>query len=1224
MITEEQFASLIKRMEGNTLDFKRDKYDLLDRRNQLCFVKDVLCMANTPREENSFIVLGIKKYANGRTELVGVKDHDDEADLQDQFSERVYPIPQFSYEIVSFQGKSFGVIVIPPVRIGPCIPIKDFENILRKRQTYIRRGSMNDIADSEDGKRIYEWMSGSSASVVEAESHSENWQEFVDSVQGFEPSSHYVLVTNVPDRLLDNGSEWLGAVDWSFVIDFDPESDQKGLFQAIRSRLESRRSIRMVVKGEKPTLNLGRGTYWFFARGLAGSDESIELGPWRQWHRAYGNEVREQIINLAKASIPTPVTVVALWYSEGMTDHLQTVFSDILLAYGDARLVVATDISSEPQLEAVADRTDGTLIQIPLHHICSGLETIISDDLEPDSDSVILPSSTGAPIPIDVSDLNWIETEIELVHLNAGLHMDHERDTGVDFLKGNQITWHELGLQYDVERDISGQLLQQVQSDLSKRRNVRINLYHAPGAGGTTVARRLIWNMHRSYPSGILSSSRPRETVVRIQKIVTLTRLPMLLLADGSEVSSGELDELFDYVKASNVPVVIVQVLRSFKSNRAYPSNVRAGLRTQFLGGQLSTAESNRFVHILSREAPPRTAALKSISRNVPTHLHTPFYYCLQAFGKDFTRLDSYVASRLIELTDTQKEILAYLSIAHHYGQKSIPAQSFAHLLGMSQNRKVDLSKALSDRGLDLVVELANGEWRTAHDLIAREILEQLLWPNSSNRENWKQHLSSWAAKFARFCRGNSPVPSDLTLAIVQRTFYYRANDEMLGTERAATRQFAPILDDIPAKEGRLEVLRLLTQEYPEEAHFWAHLGRFYAMEMRHFPDAVKCVDHALSLKPEDSLLHHMKGMGLRFHADSLIEQREDVSKIIPVAEQACESFAGSREMNPDNEHGYISEVQLVSKVLEYAGRGHQQGLLGYVKNPSAEPFLQRSLERSEDLLEQVRRNREGGEPSSYELDCRGKLDRLYGRHDDALQVWDNLLGSGEVYRPPVRRQIVRTYLARRGRSWDELPERELARAAELLEENLFEEPGNDRNMRMWIQAIRRVSDPPSIESVIEKAAYWQVNAGSIDAIYYLYVLNAVLALEGFVLAGEKAERYLIDCRKRAQLRRNRTKSFEWIGLGSGLTRLVHQSRLGKWNQSTDFWENTKPLARVKGRITRIQRSESGQIGVVGGLSAFFVPAKGDFAVGRSENQAVDFYLGFSYDGLRAWDVKPV
>ena len=1228
MITQDQFATLIERIEDDTLDFKRESYDLSNKpnnRKKFDLVKDVICMANTPREDDSYIVLGVTKYNDGRTDLVGLDNHVDEADLQSQFSEKVYPIPTFTYELVSFQGKSFGVIVIPPVRTGPCVPIRDYKNILRQRQIYFRRGSKNDTATPADVRRICGWIAGSSESVVAAEPDSDDWQKFIDSVQKFEPSRQFVLVTNIPDHLLDDDSEMLGSVDWSFVIDLDPYSDQRGLFKTIRPRLETGRSIHMVVKGERPTLNIGRGTYWFFARGLEGSDESIELGTWREWRQAYGNEVREQITNLAKASTPTPVTVVAIWYSEGMADHLQSIFEDFLAAYGSSvDFVVATDNASDPQIGSVADRTDSALVQIPLHHICSGLKTLIFNDPDPNSDFVILPSSSGTPFSIDASDLNWIEEEIELVHLNAGVQMDNERDTGGDFLKGNQITWHELGLHYDIERDSASRLSRQVQSDLREKRSLRINLYHAPGAGGTTVARRLIWDMHKSYPCGILSSSQPRETVDRLQRIVALTGMPILILADGSEVSSGELDELFDYVKARHLPVVIMQVLRRFTPDGSRPQKVGQGLRTHSLDGQLSTAECNLFAHILSREAPPRTAALNSILKNLPPRLHTPFYYCLQAFGEDFIQLDSYVASRLAELTDAQKEILAYLSIAHHYGQKSIPAQSFAHLLGVPQNRKVDLSNALSDKGLDLVVESVKGEWRTAHDLIAHEILKHLLWPSSSNRENWRQNLSNWAVKFVRFSRGNNPVPSDIMLELARRTFLYRGNVEFLGTESAATPQFAPLLDDIPAREGRLEVLRALTEEYSEEAHFWSHLGRFYAMEMRRFPDAVKFIDHALSLKPNDSVLHHMKGMGLRSHAEFLIEQRGDLSDVIHFAEEACESFATSREKNPDSEHGYISEVQLVSKVLDYAGRPHPQGLLGYLTTPTVEPFVQQSLERSEDLLEQVRRNREGGAPSSFEQDCRGKLDVLYGRHEEALQVWDSLLNRREVYSPPIRRQIVRTYLARRDRSWDALSERELTRTAQLLEDNLIEEPSNDRNMRMWIQAIRRVSEPPSIESVIEKVGYWQVNAGSIDAIYYRYVLNAILALEGSVLAGEEAERHLNECRNRARLRRNRTKIFEWVGSEIGLAKLVLHSRLGAWDQATDFWETVKPLTRVTGRITRIGGSEAGQIGVAGGLSAFFVPAKGGFALGRSENQAVEFYLGFSYDGLRAWDVKPV
>ena len=1189
-------------------------------------VKDVLCMANTPRDCDAYIVLGVEKHPDGKTDLLGLNSHEDEAKLQSQFTERVHPIPSFRYEIVSYQEKSFGIIVIPPEKRGPCVPVKDYGgsqrnqvSFLRQRQIYFRRGSKNDLAAPEDVIRISNWISSDSIadnSPQQAQSVSPDWDSFLGSVHNFSASHKYILVSNVSKS---NEAELLGKLgmtNWSFVIDLDPESDQEGLLSAVRPILESHRNVHLMVKGDRPTLNLDRGTYWFFARGLAGSGETSEMSTWVDWLREYGNELKEQIANVVKASAPTPVTVVALWYREGMADHLQSIFGDILSSYGDsADFVIVTDNPAD--VHPVSARMDCNMLAIPLYHLCSGIELLFANPSDEDSDVVILPSSSGTPISLDPSAVNWIEEEIELVHLNAGGVDDDNRDTGIDFLKGNEITWYELGLRYDVERDQTQRLLRQVERDLSNRPAVRLNLYHEPGAGGTTVAKRIVWDLHRLYPCGILRRTEPRETIERLQYIVTLTGQPALVIADGGDVSGRELDELFEYVKARHLSVVILQVLRRFQSQESRE-------RTTYLARELSTAECQRFAHILSREAPEQTATLDRVV-NQPNRFRTPFYYCLQAFGENFVGLQSYVSSRLVELTDVQKRILGTLAIAHHYGQKSVPAQAFGSMLGIPANRRVNLTEALSGRGLDLSVESSRGEWRTSHDLIATEALRQLLWPSHGDRSNWSQNLSAWAIEFAHFCRGDSPLPSNSMLEIARRTFVYRDNVELLGTERAATRQFAQLLGDIPVKEGRLAVLRSVAEAFPDEAHFWAHLGRFYAIEMKDFSISIECIDKAIGLRPDDSVLHHMKGMGLRSHAIEMIEQRSDISDVVAMAKQASDSFEAARQKNPDDEHGYISEVQLISRLLDYSGTHHSNGLKGYLSAPTIDPFIRGGLERCEDLLEQVRRNREGDGPSQYEQECRGRLDSFYGRHDQALQVWDNLLQRRDVYLPPVRRQIVWTYLARRGRAWDHLSSRELDRAAMLLEENLNEDPNNDRDMRMWVQAVRRISYPPSIESVIEKVAYWQANTGSIDATYYLYVFNAVLALEGFSFASDSAHQYLEECRNKARLRRNRTKSFEWLGpADAGLSKLVHHSRLGDWDSSSDFWTNIGPLTRLSGRISRVQGSEAGHIEVPGGMLAFFVPAKGGFYRGRSENQAVEFYLGFSYDGLRAWDVRPV
>jgi hypothetical protein len=364
-----------------------------------------------------------------------------------------------------------------------------------------------------------------------------------------------------------------------------------------------------------------------------------------------------------------------------------------------------------------------------------------------------------------------------------------------------------------------------------------------------------------------------------------------------------------------------------------------------------------------------------------------------------------------------------------------------------------------------------------------------------------------------------------------------------------------------------------------------------------------------------------MRGMALRQQIYNLIQENGQLLDIVELTKQSSASFARARELNPDDDHGYISEVQLLARVVDFMGRANPQGVMGYLASPAADPFIRDSIEYAEDLLERVRRNREGQGASPYEEDCRAKLDSLYGRHDRALQIWDNLLTRKDVFGPPVRRQIVWTYLARQGRSWDRVPTREIDRMVTLLEQNILEEPQNDRNLRLWVQAVRRSSHPPTIESVIERISHWRANTHSLEASFYLYVMYALQVIEGSTLSRDSALRFIDECRAAARFRRNRTKSFEWLGVGRSVGRLVHHSQLGEWNAEREFWENTSSLARIAGRIARVEGPQAGVIDIQGGLHAFFVPARGGYQ-SASVNRPVTVYLGFSYDGPRAWEVR--
>lgn len=270
----------------------------------------------------------------------------------------------------------------------------------------------------------------------------------------------------------------------------------------------------------------------------------------------------------------------------------------------------------------------------------------------------------------------------------------------------------------------------------------------------------------------------------------------------------------------------------------------------------------------------------------------------------------------------------------------------------------------------------------------------------------------------------------------------------------------------------------------------------------------------------------------------------------------------------------------------------------------------------------QVREKRGGDRPSDFELDCRAKLDSLYGDHQKALQGWESLLGRQGATKPPIRRQIVWTLLHRVSGSWVDMRTKDADRCRDLLQENLTEQPGDGSSMRLWLQAVRHGSKPPSLNTLIEKVSYWKSNAGTLDAAFYLYILHSLAAFEGSAISRDDALRALEECRVLARFRQNRTWSYEWLGEGEGIRGLVHQSELGEW--SSEFFNNASKLARVDGRVAEINAPQQGFIELKGGLSAFFVPTIAALQPGRDENRHVQCFVGFSYEGLRAWQVTAV
>ena len=133
--------SLLHQEEGPALDFKGYQYQFDkasdDEKGEL--LKDILAFANTRRELPAYILIGVGEVKGGRSNVVGVKTHLDDARLHQFVNSKTQQAVEFSYTPYSHEEVEIGIIEIP-VQDG-LIHLKQSYGKLHANVVYIRDGS---------------------------------------------------------------------------------------------------------------------------------------------------------------------------------------------------------------------------------------------------------------------------------------------------------------------------------------------------------------------------------------------------------------------------------------------------------------------------------------------------------------------------------------------------------------------------------------------------------------------------------------------------------------------------------------------------------------------------------------------------------------------------------------------------------------------------------------------------------------------------------------------------------------------------------------------------------------------------------------------------------------------------------------------------------------------------------------------------------------------------
>lgn len=100
--------------------------------------------------------------------------------------------------------------------------------------------------------------------------------------------------------------------------------------------------------------------------------------------------------------------------------------------------------------------------------------------------------------------------DLNILYLQCSLESNYDvydiKDEGANFLRGGTLPWFvyyecDEGGYFDVKRDQMKTIVRDIKDWLiSSSQSAILEVYHSPGAGGTTLSQRILWELHEDIP----------------------------------------------------------------------------------------------------------------------------------------------------------------------------------------------------------------------------------------------------------------------------------------------------------------------------------------------------------------------------------------------------------------------------------------------------------------------------------------------------------------------------------------------------------------------------------------------------------------------------------------------------------------------------------------------------------------------------------------------------
>lgn len=795
--------------------------------------------------------------------------------------------------------------------------------------------------NSFQGSRLCEMITGGSRSLDK--SHFER----------------YILVTNKSHPVQLESLSFLLDLNLTAVLDFDPESSQKGLKKFFEERntnahCPAQYKITEPVEDIASKLKLTRITSWIFCNGGINGEEPSDID---SWSTDKGASVRDVVSFLCRGEVLPPKRFLVIFLllsdvSDSKDPLLETfnAFRQELRGLDQILCICENDRSFITWKDQIGARYGDNISNRCIYEL-SFAEingTVLS--LWPNNrrSSKFLPCGGGSNVLLTKKMEGCLDSlDILCVNQCEGGNED-KLSIQENFYKGGKVSWwnfyfsEEPGSTPFIKRDKFVYITDTIIPELCSLTKpcVLFNILHLPGCGGTTLAMHVLWTLKEKFRCVFLKdrAADPDDVAKQLVQLLTYgtteqsTRLPVLLMIDDFEDSDAvySLQQCIEHAcprksaGATGPEVIILNCMRTEICDQ-----FEATVDTVFIGNQLSEQEQRLFQ--------------KKLEEIEKTYTNAETFYGFMILKKNFSveYIKGVAKNTLKSFNINQKpaQLIAVMVLLNFYSKNaSLSVTLCEAFLGLQTKPKSESCNIQDGLGkfstlithCPVRAKVVFEAVRIIHPKMAEHCLEELTTSHNTSKAEITNLLLTTDMLYDCL-QGRGRLLQDVHSMLVKRC-YSKGSEET---------QFSPlihaVIKETPGSEET--VLCNAAKRFEKDAVMSQLLARYHYLKKKDFREAKDWAKKAKDLDRDSSYMADTSAQVIKHELRNAIETNtnspikpDKLEDYLNMACSATEAFKEAqvvakkevalksqikRDYSPYNVSGRLGEIQVSVMVIE-------------------------------------------------------------------------------------------------------------------------------------------------------------------------------------------------------------------------------------------------------------------------------------------------------------------